>query len=103
MLGESVGLRVNAQRFVVGDEHRLGGGAPLGGLVGVSPELSSQSRMALRAVCSRPQVALRHQVGVDVVLDERAVLVWSGHAVDPKAPGDVVMAERPPQPRGLYQ
>ena len=45
----------------------------------------------------------RHQVRVDVVVGDRAVLVRSGDAVDPERPGCVVVAERAPQPRCLDQ
>src|ERR1039458_10310529 len=59
--------------------------------------------MALGGVRGRAQVALGHQDGVDVVVADRAVLVGSGYAVDPKAPGRVVVSERSPQPGRLHQ
>ena len=57
--------------------------------------------MALDRVGGQRQVVLRHQVGVDVVVGDRAVLVGAGDAVDAKAPLGVVVAERAPQSRGL--
>ena len=59
--------------------------------------------MALDRVGGRSQVPLRHQVRVDVVVGDRAVLVGAGDAVDAEPPGGVVVAERAPQPRGLDQ
>ena len=41
--------------------------------------------MALDGVGRRPQVLLRHEVGVDVVVGDGAVLVGPGHAVDAEA------------------
>ena len=44
-----------------------------------------------------------HQVRVDVVVDERGVLVRAGDAVDPEPTLGVVVAERAPQPGGRDQ
>ena len=49
------------------------------------------------------QVLLRHEVGVDVVVGDGAVLVGAGDPVDTESTPPVVMAERLPQPGGLYQ
>ena len=48
-----------------------------------------------------PQVPARHQVGVDVVVHDRGVLVRPGHPVDPEPAVHVVMAEGMPQPGRL--
>ena len=47
------------------------------------------------------QVLLGHQVRVDVVVDDRRVLVGAGDAVDVERARVVVVAERAPQPRRL--
>ncbi len=57
--------------------------------------------MALGDLRGGSQIALRHQVRVDVVVGDRAVLIGPGDAVDAEVPGRVVMAERAPQPRRL--
>ena len=61
------------------------------------------SMCPLGRIRGRTQVLLRHQVRIDVVVGNRAVLVGTRHAVDPKPAGRVVMAERAPQPRCLDQ
>ncbi len=72
-----------------------------GGLLVVDAERGGAPRMALGGVGGGAQVPLRHQVRVDVVVGDRAVLVGAGDAVDPEAPVGVVVAERAPQPRRL--
>src|SRR5207244_7684422 len=47
------------------------------------------------------QVSLREQVGVDVVVGDRAVLVGAGDAVDAEASLRIVMTERTPESGGL--
>ena len=49
------------------------------------------------------EVLLRHQVRVDVVVGDRAVLVGPGDPVDAEPALGVVVAERAPQPRRLDQ
>ena len=94
---------MNLQRLVVRDQHRLGGIAPAGALLLVDSEVVGAVGVALDGRGGGPQILLRHQVGVDVVVSNRAVLVRTGHAVDPEVPGRVVVAERAPQPRRLDQ
>ena len=83
--GEAVGLRVHAQRLVVGDVHRLGGVAPGGGLLVVDAEVPGDVGVAVGGVGGGAQVLLGHQVGVDVVVGDRAVLVGAGDPVDAEA------------------
>ena len=101
MLGEALGLRVDAELLVPGDDHVVGGVAPGRGLLEVGAELGRVARMAGDGVGGRAEVPLREQVRVDVVVGDRAVLVGPGDAVDAKAPFGVVMAERAPEPRRL--
>ena len=108
---ERVVLRVDAEGGVAGDPHRVGGASPdldLGGhqadprgelavrLRGLGGELAAQARR-------EPEVRLRHQVRVAVVVDERGVLVRPGDLVDAEraVAGRDVVAEVRPQPRGL--
>jgi hypothetical protein len=67
----------------------------------IDAEFGGAPRVTLRAVGGGAEVPLGHEVGVDVVVGDRAVLVGSGNAVDPKPPGGVVVPERSPQPGGL--
>src|SRR5215211_2061417 len=73
---------MHAERLVVGDEHGLGRVPPFGRL---------------------PQVVLRHEVGVDIIIGDGAVLVWAGNAVDAEAAASVVVAQREPEPGSLYE
>jgi hypothetical protein len=66
-------------------------------------QLPSPLRLALGRVGRFPQISLRHQVRVDVVVGDRAVLVGTGDAVDPKTPLGVVVTERAPQACRLDQ
>ena len=101
MLGEALGLRVDAQLLVVGDEDGPRGVAPGGRLLGVDTERCGAVGVAFDGVGGQAQVSLRHQVGVDVVVGDRAVLVGAGDPVDAKPAVGVVVAQRAPQPRGL--
>ena len=64
-------------------------------------ELGGEARVASDRVRRGAKVLLREQVRVDVVVDDRAVLVRAGDAVDAEATLRIVMAERPPQARRL--
>ena len=62
VLGEALGLRVDAELVVVGDEHRLGGVAPAGGLLVVDAELGGEPsgwRSAASAAARRFRCAIR--------------------------------------------
>ena len=67
------------------------------------PERAGAVRVTRGGVGGRDQVLLGHQVGVDVVVDDGAVLVRPGDAVDAEPSVDVVVAERAPQPGRLGQ
>ncbi len=97
MLGKGLGLGMNFQLVVVGDEDRLGGVAPGGCFLHVNAELVSAIRMTLDGSSCRPEVVLCHQVGIDIVVGDRAVLVGAGDAVDAKSPLGVVVTKRAPE------
>jgi hypothetical protein len=86
MLGEGLRLGMNAQLLVVGDDDRRCGVPPAGCLLRVDAELGCAIGVPLDGVCRQPQVPLRHQIGVDVVVCDGAVLV---------GPGDPSMRNRP--------
>src|SRR6202035_652312 len=75
--------------------------APTRGLLVVDSELGGAFRVALGGVEGLAQVPLGHEVGVHVVVGDRAVLVGAGDTIDAEAPGSVVMPQRAPQPRRL--
>ncbi len=85
----------------MGQIHPLGGLAPAGDLVAVHAECAGRLGIALRRLGRRAQVLLRHEVGVDVVVGEGAVLIRSGDAVDAEAPSRVHEAEGHEQSRRL--
>ena len=91
MLGEGLGLGMNPQCFVVGDKHRRRGVPPAGRLLEVDAELSGAIAMPFDGGGRQQQVPLRHQIGVDVVVCDGAVLIGAGDAVDPEPSGRVVM------------
>jgi hypothetical protein len=92
---------VDAQLLIEGDEDRLRGVAPGRRLLRVDADLGGPLGVAFDGVGCQAQVSLRHEVGVDVVISDGAVLIGAGHPVDAKAPRDVVMAQRAPQSRRL--
>ena len=92
---------MDAERLVPRDDHVARGVAPGGRLLEVDAELGGAARVARDRVGRGAQVPLRHQVRVDVVVGDRAVLVGAGDAVDAEAALRVVMTERAPEPRGL--
>ena len=69
----------------------------------VTPSSRASSLSFAARSAARGEVGLRHQVGVDVVVLDRAVLVRPGHALDAELAVGVVLAERAPQPGGLDQ
>jgi hypothetical protein len=102
VLGEAFGLRVDAAGVVPGDDHVVGGFAPAGRLVAVGAEPGGLGGMSYDGVGGCAQVPLGEQVGVDVVVGDRAVLVGASDTVDPEpASLAVVVAERAPEPRGF--
>lgn len=103
VVGEALALRVDAQPVVVGDEHGRRRVPPRRGLLGVHAQPVGHVGVAHRHLRGLLEVPARHQVGVDVVVHDRAVLVRSGDAVDAEDAADVVMAEAAPQPGGLHQ
>ena len=97
-------LRVDAQALVVGDVHVLGRVPPGRRLLGGDAELLAGLVGELgRDVGGGGEVGLRHQVRVDVVVLDRAVLVRAGDALDAELAVRVVLAEGAPQPGGLDQ
>ena len=95
-------LRGYSEPLIVWDEHLLGCLTPAGCLVCLYAKCACLLRIALHPFCCPAQVALGHEVGVDVVVGEGAVLVWSGDAVDAKLVGDgVEVPQRTPQSRRL--
>src|SRR5581483_11034098 len=95
VVGEALRLRVDAAGVVPGDDHVVSGLAPAGGLVGAGAEPGGLDGVGCDRVGGCAQVPLGEQVGVDVVVGDRAVFVGSGDAVDPeRVSGAVVVAER---------
>ena len=73
-----------------------------GRLLGVDAELAAARVGVARGRVGGPRrFRSRHQVRVDVVVGDRAVLVRAGHAVDAEPSRRVVVAERTPQPGRL--
>ena len=92
---------MDPERLVPRDDHVAGGVAPGGRLLEVGTERRRVARVARDRVGGGAQVPLGQQVGVDVVVRDRAVLVRAGDAVDPEPALRVVVAERTPEPRRL--
>ena len=87
VFGKGLVLWGHSQAFVVGDEHLLGCLAPSGCLVGLHTQCACLLGIELHPLCRPAQVALGHEVGVDVVVTEGAVLVGSGDTVDAELVG----------------
>ena len=68
-----------------------------------APPAARRPRAAGAPLGGLPQVPLRHEVRVDVVVDDGGVLVGAGHPVDAEAVLGVEVAQRGPQPGGLDQ
>ncbi len=94
VLSKGLGLRGHSQALVVGDEHLLSRLAPTGGLVGVHAQSACLLGMALHRLCRPAQVVLGHEVGVDVIVSDSAVLVGSGDAVDAEPVGGGVVVPK---------
>src|SRR5262249_60297218 len=97
---ESLVLRVDVEVLVERDVHCRRGVAPGGGLLGGDAELAGRVGQLDGQVGGAGEVPLGHQVGVDVVVLDGAVLVRAGHAVDPEMADGVVLAEGAPQAGG---
>jgi hypothetical protein len=85
VVGEALGLRMDAELFVPGDDHVARGVTPGRGLLQVGAESSGVTRMARDGVGCVNEVLLREQIRVDVVVGDRAVLVGTSDPVDPEA------------------
>jgi len=85
------------------DQHRVRRVARARDLLVVDVEPRRALRVAHGEVGGRAEVPRRHQVRVDVVVDERGVLVGAGDGVDPERARGVVVAHRAPQPRRGHQ
>ncbi len=96
-------LFVHAEGLVVRDRHAGRGVPPGRGLLVVHSEFVGPVRMAGGRVGCGQQVLSRHQVGVEVVPGDGAVLVGSGHAVDVEDAVRVVVAQGAPQPGGVHE
>ena len=94
---------MDAERLVPWDDHVARGVSPGCRLFEVGTERCGVAGMTGHCVGSGAQIPLCEQVGVDVVVRDRAVFVGAGDAVDTEAPLRVVMTERAPEPGGLDQ
>ena len=103
MVRKPLRLRVDAERLVPWDDHVARGVAPRRRLFEVGTERCGVAGMTGDGVRSSAQIPLCEQVGVDVVVRDRAVFVGAGDAVDAEAPLRIVMTERAPEPGGLDQ
>ena len=101
--GETGRLLVHAALAVVRDEHGVGCGPPGGHLGGVDTEPRGHLGAVLRRVGRAAQVAPGHQVGEDVVVDQRGILVRAGDAGQVERAAVVEVAVSVPQPGGLDQ
>ena len=101
MGGEVLVLRVDAEHLVVGRDHALSRVSPIGELLRRHSELGAPIRVVLCDLGGDPQIPRGHQVGVDVVVSQRAVLIRAGDAIDPKPAVMVAVPEPGPQPSGL--
>jgi hypothetical protein len=90
-------LRVHLEALVVRDEHVLGRVAPGRCFLGRHAQFPGVGRALGGQVGGGGQVVLRHQVRVDVVVLDRAVLVRAGDALDAEPALSVVLAQRAPQ------
>ncbi len=92
-------LGIDLARFVERQEHHVRRAQhPVGLRRGEQPERDALAR-------GESQVPRRHQIGVEVVVDDRGIFVGSGHAVEDEraALGRIMEADRQPDPRGLDQ
>src|SRR5262249_16338001 len=101
--GEPLGLRVHAERLVVGDVYGLRGVPPACRLLGVDAQLAGPVGGPFGHVGRPERVGTPHQVRIDVVVGDRAVFVGAGDAVDVELSLGIVVAQRAPQPRGVRQ
>src|SRR6185437_2982639 len=69
----------------------------------IDPEVAGPVGVASGVLGGGSQVLLGHQVGVDVVVGDRAVLVGAGDPVDPEPARGVMVTQRAPQTRGVDQ
>ena len=82
VFGKGFVLRGYPESHIIWDEHLLGCLAPAGCLSVLYAECAGLLGIAFHTLCRPAQVALGHEVGVDVVVGDGAVLIGSGDAVD---------------------
>ncbi len=91
--GESRRLRMHPEFLIVGDAHIPGRVPPGGGLLRVHAEFVRPLGMPPNRVRRLHQILLRHHIGVDVVVGDRAVLVRPGDSIDVEGTVQIMMAE----------
>src|SRR5438094_9041262 len=90
---------MHAQLVVIGNEHRRCRAAPCRYRLRVDTQVVGTLGVARGGVRGGLQILLGHQIGVDVVVGQGAVLVWPRHYVDAETTLPIVMAKRAPQAR----
>ena len=96
MLREALGLRVDAEGLVPGNDHVAGCVPPGRSFLELGFEVGRFVGVAGDRVGGGEQVSLREQIREDVVVGDRAVFVRTRDPVDAKAALRVVVAERKP-------
>src|ERR1700737_2922251 len=94
---------MDGERVVVGHIRAVGGVAPAGYFLLIDAEFAGRLGVAVGGVGGRAQILLCHQVGVDVVVCDGAVLVRAGDSVDAEPASTVVVSQAVPQPGGVHQ
>ena len=90
---KALGLGVQPQYLVVRDQHASAASRQPAVSSSSTPSFSAQFRLALDSARGGLEVSLRHQVRVDVVVRDRAVLVRPGDSVDAEPAGRVMVTE----------
>src|SRR4051794_19607156 len=94
---------MDPQLVIVRDDDPVGGCSPRGHLLRRHAELTRLVLVALAYANGAAQVSSSHEVRVDVVVGDGAVLVGPGDAVDTKIAANVIVPEGPPEARRLHE
>ena len=103
VLGESLRLGVNPQSLVERNQHVLRGGAPTRHFVRGDSEFARLILMTFADVGGAQHISLRHEIRVDIVVRDSAVLVRAGDSVDAKMSIQVKVSERSPESSRLNE
>src|SRR5216110_757048 len=94
---------MNTQTLVIWNIHGLSSREPM---IDLSIVYSQDFRLLRMTPCcftSRTQIQLGHEIGIDIAIHKRTILIWTCHAINTKLSRRAIVAQREPETRRLNE